>query len=263
MYVSGTLKNKTIDFYREKVTSFDSSGIDTSEVYFSYNGELVFAPWDDDKEMKLISHEENHMNMLDEKIHNILSNKNKCGTDYVYFDSEIKKLISAIRSYDRRISFTLMETLYNCFNISNDRILTLTEFSKLLAYLRGRYLEFDQPRIDAIMYLFSVGHNYSEKSVNEFIIRRFGVDKNKLDTKESYNLYKLGEFVSPNRLVKVAKSIENEHSKYVLPIYFLIKDDRKAERFLLSCRNPYLDRDMAIKNAEELDVNENVISLVK
>ena len=262
MFVSGALKDKSINFYREKVTSFDRKGINTVEVYFSYEGELTFAPWDKDKERKLISHEEKHINLLDEKIHGLLNYKNKCGTDYIYFNSELNKSISRIKGFDRRITFALIETLYKCFSATNDRILTLTEFNKLLTYLEDKYTTYDQTTIDAIMYLFSKGHNYDEDSIHNYIINRFKVDSNKLD-EESYNLYKLGEFISPNRLSKVGHMITNEHSKYVLPIYFFTSDSRKSERFLSLCKTPYLDRDLAIKNAENVNINENVISLIK
>ena len=262
MFVSGALKNKSIDFYREKTTSFDSKGINTSEVYFSYEGELTFAPWDKDKERKLILHEEKHINLLDEKIHGLLNYRNKCGTDYLYFNSELNKLIGIIKNFDRRVTFVLLETLYKCFSTTNDRIYTITEFNKLLTYLEDKYMEFDQTTIDSIMYLFSKGYNYDEDSLHNYIINRFKVDSNKLDG-ENYNLYKLGEFISPNKLSKVGHMIESEHSKYVLPIYFLTSDSRKSERFLSLCKTPYLDRDLAVKNAENVNINANVISLIK
>ena len=263
MYVSGTLKDKTISFYREKVSSFDKDGIDTREAYLSYYGELTFAPWDKDKERKLISHEEKHMNLLEEKIYGLFNFNNKCGTNYIYFNNEINKLVSLIRRFDKRISYALLETLYKSIASSNDRILTLNDFYKLLSYLEDKYQDYDQTSIDSTMYLFIKGYNYDINSVHNYIVRRFGIDKKKIEREETYNLYRLGEFVSPNRLVKVKKSLEMEESNYVLPIYFLLKDDIKAKQFLNLCKSPYLDRDLTIENAGKLGVSENLISLIK
>lgn len=78
MYVSGTLKNKTVNFYKEKMTTFDTQSISTPECNISYNGELTFAPWDQDKHQKLIKRQEQYLEKLSTKILSLFSSNPRC-----------------------------------------------------------------------------------------------------------------------------------------------------------------------------------------
>lgn len=46
MYVSGTLKNKVIDFYKPSITAFSEEGLMTDKIVFGYDGEILTPPWD-------------------------------------------------------------------------------------------------------------------------------------------------------------------------------------------------------------------------
>ena len=48
-----------------------------------------------------------------------------------------------------------------------------------------------------------------------------------------------------------------------LPIYFLIKNDKKAFIFLRMCRDNEIDTDKIEENARSLGVKDNIISLIK
>ena len=58
MYVSGTLKNKVIDFYKPSITAFSEEGLMTDKIVFGYDGEILTPPWDQALEKKLIKREE-------------------------------------------------------------------------------------------------------------------------------------------------------------------------------------------------------------
>ena len=59
MYVSGTLLEKTKDFLKKDIINFDLEGIDTKKLYFSYEGEILSPPWENDYISKLANRQEN------------------------------------------------------------------------------------------------------------------------------------------------------------------------------------------------------------
>ena len=61
MYVSGTLKKKTSEFYKPTITLFDKEGIAIKIGSFNYDGELLMTPWEKSSEIKLIKRQEEHI----------------------------------------------------------------------------------------------------------------------------------------------------------------------------------------------------------
>ena len=263
MYVSGTLKDKTVEFYKEHITSYDYEGITTDFGGLSFNGELMFVPWENDKEKKLISHEERHLDLLSKDILKLFSHNGRCGTEYIYYTSEVNKVINRLKSGSRKYSYALMQVLLREIKNSRDVIGTIRDFNKLVDYVEATYENQSQPDIDAILNLYSMGYNYKEDSVYNYKLKKYGINEKKIDDGRVLSLFYLGEFLSPNRLARIGMNINNPLNDKVLPIYFSIKDNRIAEAFIRSCRTNELDTDMIIKNASDLKVKENIISLAK
>ena len=106
MYVSGKLKDKTINFYKSTITNFDSEGIEAIEANISYDGELILPPWDKGKELKLERKQEEIINRGIEKTKNLAHQK------YFSLKYEVDKMITMICSTPRKYSFALFECYY-------------------------------------------------------------------------------------------------------------------------------------------------------
>lgn len=256
MYLSGTLKDKAINFYKDSILSYDYQGIIISNGSFSYDGELLFAPWEKDIESKLISRERKH---FDKKVEDILALFNSN-----FYRSEIKKVIDRINNSPRKYSYLAIEGLYYNLRCSRDIIGTLREYNTLLDYLEDTYENQSSRDLDAIIDLYSLNKRYdSEDELYRYKKRKYIIDESKIDTTRILELYYLGEFLSPKRLSKIGMTINDPMSDKVLPIYFSIKDEYTADRFINICKSDELDTDMVIRNAEKLGVNDNIINLIK
>lgn len=262
MFVSGSLKDKTVNFYKSGIQGYSLDGIDTEKCFIYYNGELVFSPWDD-SERKLSLNQNKHLDKVGEDVIGLFPHNEKCGTNYVFYTTEIKKLIALIKKTDRRISFALMQALYTNILHSRDVLRTINDFYDLVEYLNNVVQFLKQPDIDAILNLFTSGKSYNEEDVLSYKLKRYGTNEKIIDSSSALELFKYGEFLTPNRLAKVGRMLDSEYSEYVLPIYFSIKENDKAEKFLSLCRTYDLDRDLVEENANKLNVPENIISLIK
>ena len=67
MFISGSLKRKTIDKYCENTLDFDKDGVSFDKGFLSYDGELIYLPFED-LEKRLIAKQEKYMTILKNKI---------------------------------------------------------------------------------------------------------------------------------------------------------------------------------------------------
>lgn len=268
MYVSGTLKNKTINFYKEKMTSFDTSGIYTSDNSLTYEGELTFVPWASEIEKKLINKQNIYISKLKENISNVLyikfSNK-RCGTQYFYYDSIVKKILKKIDETNPKLIFALLECLYALIkNTDNDNLNEkLNEFQNLIDYLNNNAEILNQTDIDIICTRFLNNQGYDLDSLLKYKIRTFRINEKELTDSTVYELYRLGEFIAPTRLATISKELLYEElSRVIAPIYFAIKDERLAKQFLNSCKQSNLTSEQIIKNATRMRIPSNLINRI-
>lgn len=270
MYISGSLNNKTINFYREKMTSYDSDAIYTKENSLSYDGELFFTPWNNKKEQELIRRQNLYISKLRENILSLLSTKYfnaRCGTDYYIYLNTVKNILNEINNSSPKLNVALFECLYTLIKDTNNNYLhsKLNKFLNLIDYLNNNESQLNQREIDIILKLFLNQQNYLLENVLRYKIRYFKIDEKRITDSTVYEIYRLGEYIAPNRLPTVASSLleYNEFTKYIVPIYFSLKDDRQAANFLASCKNPDLDLDTIEKNAKLCRVPDNLINIVR
>ena len=68
MYVSGELKEKTIEFLKKDMINFDKEGISTEKLYMSYYGEIRVPPWENNYLTKLKKRQEDLIAAKEEDI---------------------------------------------------------------------------------------------------------------------------------------------------------------------------------------------------
>ena len=231
MYVSGSLKNKTINFYKENMNDFSYNSFSTPDVLLNYDGNLIFSPW------------RNYISIT-------LQNKQK-----KYIEEGIKKtkklIVQKELSNLRKDIIDVIDTL-RCTNqkYAYELSLKIIDFKDLIEYLNN--LEsLNQIDLDIIIQLFINNKTYTKDDIFDAKAHKFKIDERDITDSLLYEITLLGEFIAPHRVKYIAKYLYkyNEFSKYVLPTYFAIKDDKQAQSFLNNCRTSNLDFDQIEKNA--------------
>lgn len=266
MFVSGYLKDRSIEFYKENINSFDSTGIEASTVTFNYTGEMIFLPWDQDKELKLIKKQEQYIARLTHKILTIIAEAyHKDHTFYFLSYSLVKRIIDKLRSSKRNVTYKLLECLYKIITTPNNYHLIdkLKEFDTLIDDLNESGLLY-QWDIDIIIDLFTRNMTYTYDDIRRENMTIFNISED--DVREEFrDIILMGKFISPKRVKYVAKPVleEVDLTKYIVPIYFAINSDATAKVFLAMCRRPNLDIDEIEKNARLCRVPSNIINMVR
>lgn len=269
MYVSGTLKNKTIQFYREKLIDFDSDYVYTEENSLSYEGELTFAPRNSSKEIELIKRQNIYISKLKEQILSFIAIKffnNRCSTEYFYFDSIIKNIFYNISQSDCKFTVALLECLKDLVkNVDNCHLsLRLSQFQSLVTYTNDISSSICQTEFDIISRLFLNHQSYDIENIFKQKILSFRINEREITDSKTYELYRLGEFIAPNRLAFISQELFREElSKVIVPIYFAIKDESVARNFLVRCQKTDLDSEQIEKNAMRLRIPDNLIQMVR
>ena len=264
LYISGTLKNKTIDFYREKIVAFDTNSFNTSLCYLSYTGELKYPPWAQAKETKLIKRQNLYIQQLEQKVLELFKQNRKCGTDYYFYTTEVRSTINMILNTPRNITFAFLETLYVTLKNSKDIILSLRDFRNMLSYVLEHIDLYTATDIDYNLKLFLNGEDYSLNNLKQYKLNTLHINVDDISDDYIYQIYNFGEFVAPKRLAKISNSLQNEElSRYIAPIYLAIKNDLQAQQFLNYCKVANLDSDIIIKNAIRCRVPDNLINMVR
>lgn len=266
MYVSGSLKKQSIDFYKSKMTGYHRECIITPDVTFYTSGELIFTSWTNHHEATLESHKEEKIAKIEQDIILLPFLKSqKCGTSVSLYQPALKEAIADIHSLGKQNDYILLECLKNItVNTSLDHLRAeLLRFQQLLAYVRRN--ELTSLELEILIYFYLKKKDYNPKLIKEEIIRRFQVNEEFIQDDEIKDLYYLGRFIAPQRLPIVAKTLlsGNPLSRNILPIYFAIRSDKQAQYFLQSCLKEDLNRDQIEKNATLCRVPNNLIEMVR
>lgn len=258
MYVSGTLKDKAIDFYREKMVSFDNEQFQTEDASFSYDGQLVLS--NKEKYEKLIERQEM---LIDKKIERIRE-FNIPG----HLGLLLCVILETIRSTPRNYTYALLDCLSNLIlscSYSSSLETCLYRFQNFISYLMNLTTPITQVELDLIVSLFLNDSYYSSCFVQREGEKKFHLGSVDSLSMEAQELIQLGEFVAPNRVSVIAQDLqnENEFSHYVAPIYFALRNEKQASFFLHLCRDSSLDDRNIEKNARLARVPNNLIQMVR
>jgi len=260
MYVSGSLKDKTINFYKEKMHSYDDFGFITDEASIGYDGSLNFTPWNYNKHQKLENKQKKYINDGIIKILNLLKEK-------YLFKEEVLNLITIINNSHDCVKYMLFERLYKLILSVNTNYQLKQEvkrFRLLIEYL-NTCNKINQIDLDIIINLFLNNQAFSKDDVYEVKKEMFKIEERDITDIETYNLVLLGEFIAPNRVPLVASTLlsNNEFSKYILPIYFSINDDKLAAKFLLSTKSSDISLEQIEKNALLQRIPSNLVNFTR
>jgi len=262
MYVSGTLKNRTVDFYKSKMFDFDDKAFYTDDISVSYDGAIIIPPWDSKKLETLNNKQNKYIKNGIERIHLLIMEKR-----ILNIEKEVLKIIDLINNTNRNISFKLFEAFYKILNLARSYkfvLYNINRFHILIDHL-NKLDNIKQVDLDIIIDLFLRNLSYDEENIVRAKIDKFKIDERDIDDTFIYKLVLLGEFIAPDRLSIVSSTLTsyNEFTKYVVPIYFSIKDDRQAELFLRYCRTYDLNFEQIEKNALRCRVPNNLINMVR
>lgn len=255
MFISGSLKRKAVDFYREQITDFDKSGFYTNELYFSYYGSLIFNKFGWNDSDKLRARQED---LINKGMDNTLRKAHDLDINNALVAIELNKIFMTTR----RISYALFECFYSLVIHATD-----SEDFKIKAYKFAKFREYlcslgaiTQWELDIMINLFMRGLSYKPWSVAKEERRVFGIEEK---ISGAYlNTINLGKFVAPERVINIAPEI-NSHMlgiKYSAPFYFALKDPIQAEAFLNWWRqNPFINEELLI----EQNIPETLVKLVR
>ena len=262
MYVSGSLKNKTVSFYKEKMICFDDQTFHTSDLSIDYTGYLSPTPWYTNELKFLEVKQKSYIVGGIERTKLLVDKKG-----FLILKKDVLEIINLINKTSENIKYALFECLYKLIYTSNnsyDLSLNLKRF-KILIDDVNNLENLYQADLDIILNLFMKNLTYTKDDIFEEKTKKFKIDERKITEQELYKLVLLGEFVAPNRLPIVAPTLscDNEFTKYVVPIYFGIKDDKTAAIFLKNCRTHDLDFELIEKNAKLCCVPDNLINMVR
>lgn len=246
MFISGSLKRRAVEFYREQITDFDYNSFYTSDLYFSYDGCLVFNKLGLNDSDKLRTRQED---LINKGIDNTLRKAHDLDVNSALVAIELDKL----QMTPRRISYALFECFYSLVihaTDSDDFKIKAYKFAKFREYLCSLG-EVTQWELDIMINLFMRGLSYKPWSVAKEERRVFGIEENNSDN--YINTINLGKFIAPERVANIAPEI-NSHTpdiNYSAPFYFALKDPIQAEAFLNWWRQNHFIR-------EELLIEQNI-----
>ena len=260
MYVSGELKEKTIEFLKKNMINFDKEGISTEKLYMSYYGEIRVPPWENNYLTKLKKRQEDLIATKEEDIKFLTDLK------FPLIHIEICRLLQIIFQTSRKYTFSLLECFYylimNASN-ANNLMKKLKEFNNFISYIDTQ--NYNQIELTILFELFLREKEYTESSLRESKIEKFHIREDEIATESLREIVTFGEFASPSRVPKIATTINEEidTSSLVAPIFFAIPDDQIANKFLKLCRTPNLDEEQVKKNATLLRIPNNLQNLIR
>ena len=275
LYLSGSLKNKAINFYRDRITNFDNESVTFPKGQLFYDGALVL---DNKSQLEILSLREekqilNYAHLIDQKIKQNYADKtiNVNHKDF-YITDIVLKMIKIILNTNRKFTFILIEQFYNIINNSITLKLDikdiLDQYAKLLkCFINNNDL--NQIEITLIMDLFLKNYEFNEyPSINlrDEKKKAFLIDENDEAFNDIKDIILLGEFIAPQRLKTVATDLKSHNplTNIIAPIYFLIKDPNQAANFLSSCQKENLttdDLEAITAKSKELHLALNIKNL--
>lgn len=256
MQISGSLKRKTIDFYRENINFYAEDCFCADNISFFYDGVIR-----SNNEKAL--HDRQEVLILN-GIDNTL--KKACARD---INSALVAIeLEAIKKTPRNMSYALFECFYRLVvtaTSSDDFKLKAYKFAEFREYLCSLN-SFNQWELDIMISLFENGLPYKADDLKVQEEKIFGLRKGDYDFFFD-SLVNFGKFVAPHRVGNVAKDIKSFNIlniDYIAFIYFALKRDDQAELFKKWCMTQTcLDFDSIINKAMLCKVPEPIIKLVR
>ena len=261
MYLSGTWKDQAINFYKERMTSFGADYFDYKDMTIMNDGSITSLPFEsNDIESRLSRKQEFYITKGIKRTKNLAESKN-------YNSSLLRKELEALFNAPRTYAFALFECLYKLIqNARNNYDLEnkLRDFQIFRMYV-DTVENISQVELDILIELFLAGVSYLPDDVRVRTEEKFKIDENDYLNGETREIISLGKFIAPKRVPGIARTLQdrNEMTKYVVPIYFAIRNDVQARNFLNACKTVQCDNpSYVINQAKACGVPENLRQLV-
>jgi len=261
MQISGSLKRKAVDCYREDLSFYSSYSFQTNNFTFTYDGDFILNSFDSAQQEVLYNRQEV---LINGGIDNTLNKAKNNGINVDWVALELDR----IKETSRNMSFALFECFYriviNARNSSDfrEKAYKFAKFRDYLCSLGG----FKQWELEIMINLFLRDLAYTPEKVNQEEGRLFGIETSRLPYPICLDEINLGKFIAPNRVRKIATDLIKcrGYINYIAPVYFALKNDVQAETFLKWCQvEPRLDADKIIDKAELCKAPDNLIRLVR
>jgi hypothetical protein len=261
LQISGSLKRKVVDCYREDLNNFYSNVFQTNNISFSYDGELILHSSDSTQQRALYDRQET---LINNGIDNTLNKAKDKGIDVDAVSFELDRT----KETSRNMSFALFECFYSIVvnaKSSDDFRQKAYKFANFRDYLCSLG-SFEQWELEIMINLFLRDLAYTPEKVTQEEKRIFGIETSRLPYPACLDEINLGKFIAPNRVRKIAPDLIEcrGYINYIAPVYFALKNDVQAERFLKWCQvESRLDADKIIDKAELCKAPDNLIQLVR
>lgn len=255
MQISGSLKRKAVDFYRENIDFYSDKYFKTDNITFFYDGILRS---NSDKALR---------DRQEALILNGIENTLKKAYTRDINSALVAKELELIQNTPRNMSYALFECFYKLVvtaTASDDFKLKVYRFAKFREYLCSLD-HFTQWELDIMINLFLRDLSFKFNSLKSEEERLFGISSDIYDLSVEY-LINFGKFIAPYRVHNIAKDIERNIPcmDYVATIYFALKSDDQAELFKKWCMTEsHLDFDKIMGKAELCKIPEPLVKLVK
>lgn len=255
MQISGSLKRKAIDFYRENIDYYSDKYFNTDNITFFYDGLLRS---NSDKALR-----DRQETLILNGIENTL--KKACAMDIN--SALVAKELELIQKTPRNMSFALFECFYRLVvnaTTSDDFKLKVYKFAKFREYLCSLD-SFMQWELDIMISLFLRDLSYKPNNLAQEEKRLFGVDSDNIPQVFLKEI-NLGKFIAPHRVHYIIKDLINFeiYMDYIVPIYFALKSDEQAAKFLNWCKmEPRLNANRIFDKAQLCDVPTSLVRLLK
>ena len=256
MYISGTIKDRAIAYYKPNIIDFHSEGIETSKVTMSYKGELTLKR-KTGLERRLIQRQEE---LIEKEINKTQALSN---LKYPEINKEVLNTLKLIFRTDRQFSFALFEYFYRLVILSSTKEELLNRITSLKELIDN--LEKDTTQIDLELLIYLFLKEKQDISLSQAKEQKLHIIESEILSDKLEEIITFGEFISPKRVPIIANTLSTdlEASLLVAPLYFAIPSEQNASNFLYYCKNRELTKQQVKSNSTPLRIPTNLQKLIR
>ena len=260
MYISGSLINRTIRKNSDLITNFNQEKINFGDFDLFYTGQLEFLNYENNIVNRTVTRQE----ALIMELYKHTLTKLQCLHLAQNIIDDVANMIKSILKSYRKITYASLELLDYIVLNSNNLLADLKEFQKFYNYLITIDDIIDQTDLNIMIYQFKHNLNYQYENLAQAKQDIYHLNLDDFDY-EMQTIIKFGELVNPNRLMRLASTIQNnpEFAQAIAPLYFLIKDAKTASTFLYLNRNQDLNLNLIKRNAQKCKLSSANLKLIK
>lgn len=224
MYLSGNFKKYFLQVVRHNIKDFNAKQLITDDFLLKYDGNFQ-ASLSYEQEL------ENWQNLLVQglfsQIHILVQNNLKSN---IY--PEVTYLAAQLKNLDSKILLITLECLYELLNKQKDIELThIKDFTNLITFFNTNIANLSQIDFEIAKSLFLANLPYQKEDILNYKLEHFKIKETTLSA-QALAIYKLGEFIAPERLKNIHLLLEENQDLPQVIIYLLLRDENQALNIL-------------------------------